>query len=107
MIVYHATSESVTSPWEVLPYSIWPLYGLLVGVYILIRDKIPSVYQRIITFLLLALSFSVVAILLPVGFGYDRFVHEATVRYIVEHGDITPKQPLLSRTVYPHYCDSN
>ena len=93
VIVYHATSESVTSPWEVLPYSIWPLYGLLVGVYILIRDKIPSVYQRIITFLLLALSFSVVAILLPVGFGYDRFVHEATVRYIVEHGDITPKQP--------------
>ncbi len=41
--------------------------------------------------LLAALSASLAALLFPLGFGFDPFLHRATITHIAEFGTITPK----------------
>ena len=54
-------------------------------------DQFPIIH--ILTSLHLFLTFSVTAILYPLGWGFDAFVHRATEVWIQNNGFILPKQP--------------
>jgi hypothetical protein len=82
-----ATVMAVRGPWAVVPMMTTALLpaGLVVA----------GVWGRRAELVILALGAStfVTALLFPLGFGFDPFVHEATLNHLLTYGDISPKQP--------------
>jgi len=86
-----ATTEAVRTPWAVVTPAI--LLALLLACVLLF-----ALYtKRITTTIFLAtvaVLFSALALtvsLYPIGFGFDPFIHRATVAHIVSFGTIHPK----------------
>ena len=81
----------VRSPWELLHFKFWFLFTLsnILLIFSIINKKtIKSL--ALISFHFLLLS-SIAIILYPLGYGYDSFIHEATLNIIKETGTIQPK----------------
>jgi len=81
----------VRSPWELLGYKFWTIFALsnlcLVASVVDKRsDK--NIFFLVCHFFMLA-SFAL--ILYPLGFGYDSFIHAATIKVIAETGTIEPR----------------
>lgn len=90
-ILYHSqTSKSVISPWEVIPSYFFLIY---IGATLLLFAII--YYCRSLSLLFISLhcflSFIIAVIVYQLGFGYDTFVHAATLQFIDQHGLIEPK----------------
>ncbi|OGH67632.1 MAG: hypothetical protein A3C15_01425 [Candidatus Magasanikbacteria bacterium RIFCSPHIGHO2_02_FULL_50_9b] len=91
----HAAVGWIGSPWQVLTS---PLFLLLIFAIVavtswgLLQNKISA---RIL-FCSLALLLTINTIAFPLGFGFDVFVHDATIRAWIEHGQITPISPLYN-----------
>jgi hypothetical protein len=97
----HPVTEAVRTPWEILsPFS---LIALAVPFALSIimthrrgdaradRGVGPCMYGKILFVLTLFSGLSMAAILYPLGFGFDPFLHRATVDHIAQFGTITPK----------------
>ncbi len=88
----HLVTDSVRSVWERVPGGVFQLFALasLVLFALLLRGK-----ERALTILLyggiLFAAVSVVAIVFPLGFGFDSFIHKATESHLAEFGTISPK----------------
>lgn len=85
-----AITDAVRSPWGIVPvFSVAALgIALFCGIALLRR------HGALGASLLLATLFSGVsmaAVVYPLGFGFDPFLHRATVAHIAEFGTITPK----------------
>ena len=86
-----ASTGVIRSPWELLHYKFWFLFTLsnILLIFSIINKKtIKSL--ALITFHFLLLS-SIGIILYTLGYGYDSFIHEATLNIIKETGTIQPK----------------
>mgnify|MGYP006971707689 CR=1 FL=1 len=86
-----ASPGILRSPWEVLNYKFWILFTLsnIVLVFNLINKKsISNVFFLCIHFFLIA---SIGIIIYPFGFGYDSFIHQATLSNIQATGTIEPR----------------
>ncbi len=84
----HPVTEAVRTPWEVLPpISLIALFVPSV-LSIVLRTK---PYGKILFILTLFSGLSVATVLYPLGFGFDPFLHRATVEHIIKFGTITPK----------------
>lgn len=82
------TDEGIVSPWQAVPVSIFPLFGLTLFIILSTRPWL-SVRQRSwVWFFQLFIAFGVSAIVYRLGFGFDPFIHQAAVRSLVTHGDI-------------------
>src|SRR3989338_1642892 len=86
------TTESIQSPWQVVPPKIFSLYFfasliLLVFLFRSHRTKLPLILIIIHTFF----STSVAAIIYRIGYGFDPFIHQATEKIIAQTGTISPK----------------
>ncbi|HBU27639.1 TPA: hypothetical protein DEB00_00805 [Candidatus Uhrbacteria bacterium] len=87
----HTTLLATRSPWLIVaPQILWWIglggFGLI---QLARRGSI-----RLATFGTIAVLFgvlSVVAFVFPLGYGFDPFLHQATIDYITLHGTITPK----------------
>lgn len=84
-------TDAVRSPWLVLsPISIIsPAIALIASFTMLHRGA-----KLLGSLALFATLFSVLAsatALFPLGYGFDPFLHRATIAHIAEHGTITPK----------------
>ncbi|MFA6017623.1 MAG: hypothetical protein WCT28_03075 [Patescibacteria group bacterium] len=83
-------TDAVRSPWLVLsPVSIIAPATALIISFVLIK-----VHKPIGSFLLFSTLFSLFAsasFLFPLGYGFDPFLHRATVLHIAEFGTVTPK----------------
>lgn len=84
--------ESIRSPWEQLdPTIIVAIVVATIFTAVITR----AARGRAVAFPLIAATFfSIIAIgftLYPLGYGFDPFIHRATVAHIAEHGTITPK----------------
>ncbi len=84
-------TDAVRSPWLVLsPISIIaPAIALITSFALLHRGS-----KRLGSLALFSTLFSIfasTAFLFPLGYGFDPFLHRATITHIVEHGTITPK----------------
>jgi hypothetical protein len=79
---------SLVSPWEVIPSYFFALYFLF-ALTLLLQKKIHSYSLYFFVFLNLA----IIVIIYQLGYGYDFFVHQATLKKIIETGLILPKTP--------------
>jgi hypothetical protein len=90
ILLTNQTTDAIISPWQVLPWYFFLLYGLAT----LILFITISYNLKAISFLLTAhyfLSFSVAAFAYRLGYGFDPFVHEATMDLIDKAGAVEPK----------------
>ncbi len=83
-------SEAIISPWQILPNYFFILYILATFILIIISTK----SKKQITWLISIhyfLSFSVAIIIYKLGYGFDPFIHNATMELIDKNGFIEPK----------------
>ncbi len=91
------TTESIISPWQVMPNYFFIVYGLATAVLvftILRINNAPTTYKLQATSLIIIhyfLSFSIVLIIYKIGYGFDSFIHQATVDLINKTGSVEPK----------------
>ena len=84
-------TDAVRSPWLVLsPLAIIaPAIALVASFALLHRGS--KTLGSLSLFGTLFSVFASSAFLFPLGYGFDPFLHRATISHIVEHGTITPK----------------
>ena len=84
------TSESIISPW--VPVSEWFFVFFFIAaviLFILILNK--GITAKALLHLHTFLMFAVAVLVYQVGYGFDPFIHEATLEVIKEKGAVTPK----------------
>ncbi|MBN2854182.1 hypothetical protein JXK06_01450 [Patescibacteria group bacterium] len=88
-------NQALISPWQVVSLSFFLFYGLsaLLLLIILKQNKILNNLKLLSLAIFYFLSFSVALITYLIGYGFDPFIHQATMEYISEHGFISPKTP--------------
>lgn len=81
----------VRSPWELVGYRFWLVF-LISNIFLVLSLIHKKSYKNIMLiswhFLLLA---SMAIILYPLGYGYDSFIHNATLKHISATGTIEPR----------------
>ena len=83
-----ATTNSIVSPFSVIPQSFWLLLIPLI-IILIIKSKNKSIIFFYGLFVLLILSIS--AIIYKIGFGFDPFIHLTAMEIIADKGFILPK----------------
>lgn len=90
ILLSRQTTNSLISPWQVVPKYFFIIYGLatlvLIG-NIIINKKIALPLIIFHYFL----SFSVALIIYQLGYGYDSFIHQATENLLDKTGLVEPK----------------
>lgn len=89
------TDRSLISPWQVVNPNFFYLYILLslILVWLLTRVSLGKTWKLILFSLHYLLSFSVAAIIYKIGYGFDPFIHQATLELIDAKGAVLPKTP--------------
>lgn len=87
-----ATQEAIRSPWTVVPKIFFVLAIALTAAIMSWLYRSRSLKIGWLVSAGLALLFLGVALIVyKIGYGFDPFIHQATERYLAEHGTITPK----------------
>lgn len=85
-------TDAVRSPWnEIPPEFFLPVLGLSVVIAGLAWRGRERAWQLPLIMTALFLFVGIAALVYPIGFGFDSFIHGATESHIAEHGTITPK----------------
>lgn len=88
----HPIVNAIRTPWDQINPSLLILFAfatLIVSVLLYRgREKSLSIGLFII---LIGSLFSFIAIIYPIGYGFDSFIHKATESHLAEFGTITPK----------------
>ncbi|MCE9586547.1 hypothetical protein K8R04_04515 [Candidatus Uhrbacteria bacterium] len=90
------TDEGIISPWQVVPLGVFLLFALSTTFALLAFRNLERPWALMLAIVHTFCAYSVSLLVYKLGFGFDPFVHEATVRYIIEQGAITPKQPFYT-----------
>lgn len=81
------------SPWEVIPNYFWLIFILLNLALIIILSH--QQFKRTTKLIFLAghylLNFSVALIVYKINYGFDPFIHQATLELIAKNGRVDPK----------------
>lgn len=87
------TAESLRSPWPLtLPlFLIGVFICHLIALLLIIRRQTSQIIAWLIAFTTIGLSIFVVPIIYSVGYGFDPFIHQATVARILQYGSVSPK----------------
>lgn len=88
------TTDTLISPWHAVTPWFFLLYAMAAGCTIVasFREQTTLLRTTLIT-LFLFTTYAVAAIIYPIGYGFDAFVHRATEMWIYANGFILPKQP--------------
>ncbi|NTW22128.1 hypothetical protein HGA34_01125 [Candidatus Falkowbacteria bacterium] len=90
LLVRSGTSDSIVSPWQAV--SLWILGAyFLASLALLVHFGNSRSYQAPLIALHYALSFSIIIFVYRLGYGYDFFVHQATLELIDKAGLVLPK----------------
>ncbi|MEK7644030.1 MAG: hypothetical protein AAB390_01885, partial [Patescibacteria group bacterium] len=88
------TSDLLKSPWQALDPEFFLLYtGATVAIITVNYFGKYNWIKYALTSIHLFLTYGIAAIIYPLGYGIDGFIHRAAENYILENGFITPKQP--------------
>jgi len=102
----HQTSQAIISPWQIVPTYFFALYSLATAILItiIIRqnngtmeqwNNVKLGFKTQLNIVLISmhyfLSFSVCWIIYKIGYGFDPFIHQATMDLIDKTGSVTPK----------------
>ncbi len=90
ILLTHRTSASIISPWQVVPPYFFIVYGLATVILIIniIKNKTAALFLISLHYFL---SFSVALFVYRIGYGFDPFIHRATVSLIDKIGAVAPK----------------
>lgn len=84
------SAKSIISPWQVVPAYFWLYYLILTA--LLLHSLIKKLRcSPLILGLHFFLSFSIALLVYKIGYGFDPFIHQATVNLITEKGSVDPK----------------
>lgn len=94
ILVSHRSDRALISPWEALPSWIFAAYILAAFslIIIFLRAKRPGLNRWLLSWHY-GLSFIIAAIVYKIGYGFDPFIHQASMEFINQHGFIAPKTP--------------
>lgn len=90
LLFQNQTANSIISPWEVVPQKFFIIYIIATILLILNILQKKKYTLPLITFHY-CLSFLVCVIIYKIGFGFDPFIHEATINLIEKTGSVDPK----------------
>ena len=92
------SDQALVSPWQVVDPIFFVFYGMAFFTLIFAINKakkeqntILSINILIFISVLYFIAFSVVVIVYKIGYGFDPFIHQASLKYISEHGAVEPK----------------
>ncbi|MFA5023760.1 MAG: hypothetical protein WC523_02260 [Patescibacteria group bacterium] len=90
-----ASSRALISPWQVVDNRFFLFYALtsLILILTLIKKEISPTAKLILLSLHYFLSLGVAVIVYKIGYGFDPFIHQATMELIDKKGLVTPKPP--------------
>ncbi len=84
--------DSVRSPWLVIaPVSIIALGLCIFFLYGLVTTRVNRFWPIVLILFTFFSAISMATIVYPLGYGFDPFLHRATINHIAEFGTINPK----------------
>lgn len=90
VVLTNPITDAVRSPWLVIsPFAI--VAPMIAMVTSFVTIKIHRATGSILLFASLVSIFASATVIFPLGYGFDPFLHRATLFHIAEHGTITPK----------------
>lgn len=90
ILFVNRTAEAIISPWEVVPWYFFVIYGAMTAILILNilnESRLTTTLISIHYFF----SFSIAVIIYKIGYGFDPFIHETTMNLIDKIGSVDPK----------------
>lgn len=89
-----ATDSSVRTPFELLPAKFFVILGILATIFFLyLFSRLRDVKPYVAGLLLVSFPLLLGSLLVPLGFGFDPFIHITTQEHIAQYGEILPKTP--------------
>ncbi len=90
ILVKAQNAEAIISPWQKIPNHFFLFYflSILILIFLIVKKTKFSLFLIIMQYFL---SFSVCLIVYKIAYGFDPFIHGATVRLINEKGLVLPK----------------
>lgn len=87
------TDGALISPWQVVPPSFFFFYVLTTTslVIVLLKKNLSKISKLFCLSAYYFLSFSVALIVYKIAYGFDSFIHQATMELIAEKGLVNPK----------------
>lgn len=88
-----ASDRPLISPWEIVPIKFFGLYALSALSLIIIFNKkqLSTLEKKLSLSSFYFLSFGVAVLVYKISYGYDPFIHGATMELISEQGAVLPK----------------
>lgn len=83
--------DAIRSPWLMVDPSILLAMGIAVITLIALIGRSVSKATIALTILVFAGALSVAVVIYTNGYGFDPFIHRATIEHIAQYGTITPK----------------
>ena len=90
VLIISGTRESIVTPWSQIPHSFFFSF-LLSLVFLLFLTYKKSRYSLALIRLQYFLTFSLIFLIYKIGYGFDPFIHEATIKLIEKKGLVEPK----------------
>jgi hypothetical protein len=84
------TAEAIISPWQVVPIYFFAIYAAATAI-VFLSAWLNRNYTLSLIIIHLFFALSVALIVYQIGYGFDPFIHRATVKLIVQNGAVTPK----------------
>ncbi|MDD5043063.1 MAG: hypothetical protein PHD51_00120 [Patescibacteria group bacterium] len=93
LLFAHRTDLAIRSPWELLPKSFFIIYFLTTAILLVFILRNKTKLSLLFISIHSLFSLAVALIIYKLGYGYDPFIHEATEKFILNNGFISPKTP--------------
>lgn len=93
ILIRSLSDQALISPWQVVSSKFFTIYTIssLALAFLLLRKALSPTSKLIALSAHYFISFSVAAIVYKIGYGFDPFVHGATMELISDKGLVTPK----------------
>lgn len=93
LLISGRSDRALISPWQVVSPSFFVIYFLcsLALIFILSKKKLSAGGKLLILSAHYLIGFIVAAIVYKIGYGFDPFIHQATMELIDKNGVVTPK----------------
>ena len=90
LLISNSTTKAIISPWQTLPNYFFLFFSLASFILLLI---ISTSHRLSLIFIIFHyfLAFSVAVFIYKIGYGFDPFIHKATMKLISKTGQVTPK----------------
>ena len=115
VILWHIVSKTTTNvlqtPWLVFGKKFFLIYGITTLLLFHFIWKTKHTFLGLLSVVIhFFITYTLLPIIYPIGFGYDPFLHRATEMHILQHGFASPKTPfylgqysiitLLAKTIH-------